>query len=352
MRHYIALFTKEGSEKIEKAMEALLAYLDKHLFPSEIDQFSLKMARHLLFCEDLPETIWRKEEFRSLPEITQYLIFFQMEDLSTSGQKRAHFEQIMNRYFYHEVYVGPLWEEKTIDGRLPEILFGERPSGSHLLTTLFLPSTTFPPSFSLSSKASWKEISWNLFDKEGVITHLISSFQRGALYPSQIQLLRMVFTSKESLSLFQGSSDFRASYSKNQVDLFFRFHEVEKEGEEIVFYLTKSDASYFEIDGVFATTFTLGEKVSFNLQGNQIDLVASVVEGKADVLGMISRGSRPSNEKKGRNGSDWMISIRPGYRTEIFEMRVTITLHSKLVLESLKQVPSHEGHCPHKEQHQ
>lgn len=352
LRHYINLFSKEGSERIEKVMRALLAYLSKQTFSSEIDQFSLKMARHLLLGEEIPESIWKKEQFRSFPELIQYLLFLQMEDLSTCPAKRSHFEQIMSLYFYHDVYVGPLWEEKTVNGWLPEILFTENSSKASLLTTLFLPTTSFTSSPSLAATTRWKEICWDLFHKEGVITHLISSLDKEEAYPSQMQLLRMVFPLRESLSLFQQSSDFRASYSKDNLELFFRFNGVEKEGEEITFYLTKSEESHFEIEGIPATTFTLGEKVSFTLQGNKVDLVAQVLHGKADVLGMISRGSRPSNEKKGKNGSDWMISIRPGYRTEILDMSITITLQSKLGLENLRQVPSHEDHCPHKERHQ
>ncbi len=341
--HYIQLFSEDGKEKIKESFASLLSFFERIVPHSPLDLLCVQIGRSILYKERVTPSSWTDCDFRSLKEAIQYFLFMQ---LLPEKEIQDHLLKTLQRYWGFGFYLGPLWEERTsagyISGCLLDMLEGKptKDASSLMLAPLLLPDNQ--PKFTphLPASVAWKEFTWHLFRHEGAFIHAIENYVKiDEVAPHYLQLLRMAFPTRDSLVLFASRCQISTSYKKGQITLFGTWQGEEKDGEELTFYLTKSPGSLWEIDGGLATTFTLKETLSFFLSGYKISLKGEIIEGSADLLGMISRGSRPTNEKKVFDGCDWMVSIRPQYRTETFVCKWTLTLEKIEEQESLKQVP-------------
>lgn len=106
--------------------------------------------------------------------------------------------------------------------------------------------------------------------------------------------------------------------------------EDKEKSREIVFYTEALEDTQFKVRGSTATTFKLGDEVSFKTGGMHVQLMFHCTEGSGNFMGHIMRGNRPA--QIGLKGDhrfeayDWQIYIRTIHRMAACKLKVDIKI--------------------------
>jgi hypothetical protein len=142
--------------------------------------------------------------------------------------------------------------------------------------------------------------------------------------------------STHSLQFAQGKSKTQVNLGPSGAEFVSVLsEEIPPEGEErmeVAFYCNLSPAHALFVNGIKASTFQLGDRVTIESEGMVIDLSFALDASEGTFFGHIYQGNRPSQKSaKGKHrfdAYDWVIGLRTVGRTEACALKATLTARS------------------------